>query len=130
MQVRFRTPAFFLTLKCVLRPFDRKTAGELVAVLTDRRIVTHTRVSLFEYLLFNTLEENTTVLLETTEKSGYTFEGGETVMTMAQELVRRGRVEGRKEVARRMLEKGLSIELIVETTGLTRDVVAALQEKK
>ena len=41
-----------------------------------------------------------------------------------------GREEERLEVARRMLEKGLPIELIMETTYLTREDVAALQEKK
>ena len=134
LQVRFRTLAFLITMKYVLRPFGRVTARKLFVVLTDRRIDSVSRVLLFEYLLYNTTKENTTVLLETAGESGYTFEGGKAVMTMAQELIRRGKVEGREEerleVAQRMLEKGLPIELIMETTNLTREDVAALQEKK
>ncbi|TVR75684.1 MAG: hypothetical protein EA427_00035, partial [Spirochaetaceae bacterium] len=74
--------------------------------------------------------------------------------TIAQELERRGREkglkegekrglkEGRKEgakkgreeaaraVARNLLDRGLSVDLIVESTGLTREKVEALQREK
>jgi predicted transposase/invertase (TIGR01784 family) len=60
-------------------------------------------------------------------------------MTVAQELRRQGREEGLKdgreegreneriEVARRMLEKGISMDLIIETTGLTKEQVTVLK---
>ena len=59
-------------------------------------------------------------------------------MTIAQELERRGREKGLKEgrleaariVARNLLDRGLSVELIAETTGLTREQVTTLQQEK
>ena len=67
-------------------------------------------------------------------------------MTIAQELERRGREKGLREgrlkgreegrseaariVARNLLDRGLSVELITETTGLTREHVIALQREK
>lgn len=39
-----------------------------------------------------------------------------------------GIIEGKLEDARKMLEKGLDIELILEITGLPREQVVALQE--
>jgi len=62
-------------------------------------------------------------------------------MTMAQELMRRGKVEGleegvqkgreegRSEVARKMLERGVAIGFVAETTGLTEDQIAALKNE-
>jgi len=71
------------------------------------------------------------------------MEGGEAIMTVAQELRRQGREEGLKdgreegreegrekeriEVARRMLEKGIPLDLIVETTGLIKEQVTVLK---
>ena len=37
-----------------------------------------------------------------------------------------GRAEGKNEIAKKMKEKGIEIELIVETTGLTKEEVEAL----
>ena len=39
---------------------------------------------------------------------------------------RLGLAEGKNEIAKKMKEKGISIELIVETTGLSKEEVEAL----
>ena len=39
---------------------------------------------------------------------------------------RLGLAEGKNEIAKKMKEKGISIELIVETTGLSKEEVDAL----
>jgi hypothetical protein len=68
------------------------------------------------------------------EAAGYTVEGGD-IMTMAQELMRRGKVEGleegvqkgreegRSEVARKMLERG-----VARRCGCTRLLSEDLQD--
>ncbi len=60
-------------------------------------------------------------------------------MTVAQELRRQGEEKGRKDgreegreeathdVACRMLEKGATVDFVVETTGLTAEQVVALR---
>jgi predicted transposase/invertase (TIGR01784 family) len=76
-------------------------------------------------------------LLTEWESGGYTIEGGD-IMTMAQELMRRGeekgvqkgrevgREEATQRVARKMLDKGADLEFVLETTGLTAEQVSAL----
>ncbi len=67
----------------------------------------------------------------------YLTEGAEeTVMTTAERLRKEGRKEGRQEgrkeaileSARRMLEEGLDINLIIKITGLSPDEVRKLEE--
>ena len=70
-------------------------------------------------------------ILKTVE---YLTEGAEeTVMTTAERLRKEGRKEGQKEArlesARRMLEEGLDINLIIKITGLSPDEVRELEEK-
>ena len=43
--------------------------------------------------------------------------------------VRKGRSEGRQEAARKMLQKGFSIEDIADITGLTKEIIESLKQK-
>jgi predicted transposase/invertase (TIGR01784 family) len=64
----------------------------------------------------------------------------EAIMTTAEKLRKQGREEGEKrgeqrgeknaklEDARRMLEEGLAVELIIKITGLSRDEVEKLKQ--
>ena len=60
-------------------------------------------------------------------------EGGEVVMTIARILREEGRMEGllkgREDVARRSLLKGLTVEDIVEITGLKRETIEEIKKK-
>ena len=64
-------------------------------------------------------------------------EGGEVVMTIARILreegrmegLLKGRKEGREDVARRSLLKGLAVEDIVEITGLKREIIEEIKKK-
>ena len=147
LRLATRTLAFLITLRHVFRRLKHPTARRLVETLGTLPIGVKTRIRLFEYLLFNMPKENTGLLVTELEEREYTMEGGEAIMTVAQELRRQGREEGLKDgreeglkdgreegreeathdVARKMLEKGISIALIIETTGLTAKQVAALQ---
>ena len=40
---------------------------------------------------------------------------------------KRGKIEGAKEIAKTMIKEGLSAELVMKYTGLSEDVVLALQ---
>ena len=55
----------------------------------------------------------------------------ETIMTTAEKLIKQGFGKGKQEAkieyARRMLEEGLDVELIVKITGLSRDEVEKLK---
>jgi predicted transposase YdaD len=131
LNVRVRTLAYLITLRYVFRSLDRVAVRRLVETLGMLPIDVKTRIRLFEYLLFNMPDENTGLLVTELEEREYTMEGGEAIMTVAQELRRQGREEGRDkeriEVARRMLDKGIPLDLIVETTGLTKEQVIALK---
>ncbi len=143
LRLATRTLAFLIALHHVFRRLEHPTARRLVETLGTLPIGAKTRIRLFQYLLFNMPEENTGLLVTELEEREYTMEGGGAIMTVAQELMRRGEVKGRKEglkdgreegreeathdVARRMLEKGLSVDLIIETTGLTAEQVLALR---
>ena len=137
-----RTLAYMITLRHVLRPFRNPVAQMILKIITAPKVKPAVRERLLQYLVDNTGERNTDVLMTEWKRVGYTIEGGKDIMTMAQELMRRGKVEGLKEgrdeghkeatndVARRMLEIGISIDQVIETTGLTLEQVAALQNGK
>lgn len=79
------------------------------------------------------LEQVIQVLGEQTEKHK------ETIMNIAQRLQEKGRQEGRQEglqegreqanfaIARNLLKQGVSIEIIMESTGLSREKLISLQ---
>lgn len=75
-------------------------------------------------------DANTGLLVMELEAREYTTEGVTAILTVAQELRRQGREEATHDVARGMLEKGATIDFIVETTGLTAAEVAALRNVK
>ena len=138
LRIATRTLAFLITLRYVFHRLEQPTARRLVAMLGTLPIGAKTRFRLFEYLLFNMPDENTGLLVTELKAREYTMEGGAAIMTVAQELRRQGREEGldegRKEathdVARQMLEKGAAPDFVIETTGLTAEQVAALQNGK
>ncbi len=133
LRVATRTLAYLITLRHVLRPFNPPVARMILRTIMNRSIEPTIRERLLKYLVDNTQDENTDTLLTEWERAGYTTRGGD-IMTMAQELMRRGEVLGREEgreeathdVARRMLEKGATVDFVVETTGLTAEQVSAL----
>ncbi len=143
LRVATRTLAYLITLRHVFRRLEQPTARQLVETLGMLSIGAKTRIRLFEYLLFSMPDENTELLVTELEEREYTMEGGEAIMTVAQELRRQGREEGLRygreeglkdgreeathEVARRMLAKGATVDFVVETTGLTAEQVAALR---
>jgi predicted transposase/invertase (TIGR01784 family) len=139
MKLRARTLAFLITLRYVLHPLKPEEARAVITALFDPRIERSVRLELFRYLFDTAPERNTDLLLSTIERVGYTdVEGGRTVMTMAQELIRRGREAGREEgreegareavedVARRMKASGYTLPEITAVTGLSEDEIAAL----
>ena len=146
LRIATRTLAYMIILRHVLRLFRKPVAYKILTIITAPEVKPAVRERLLQYLVDNTGEQNTDVLMTEWKRVGYTVEGGMDIMTMAQELMRRGTVEGHKEghkegfkeglkeatndVARRMLEKGISVDLIIETTGLTAAQVAALQNGK
>ena len=125
-------------MRHVFRRLEQPTARQLVETLGALPIGTTTRIRLFEYLLFNMPEENTGLLVTELEEREYTMQGGEAIMTVAQELMRQGEEKGRKDgreeathdVARRMLAIGISVDQIMKATGLTTEQVEALQNAK
>ena len=138
LRIATRTLAYMITLRHVLRPFSTPVAHKILKIITAPNVKPAVRERLLQYLVDNTREQNTDVLMTEWKRVGYTVEGGKDIMTMAQELMRRGKVEGHKEghkeatndVARRMLEKGAAPDFVIETTGLTAAQVAALQNGK
>jgi hypothetical protein len=154
LKARARTLAFLITLRHALRPLTGDNARWLVRTLGTLPVSVKTRVRLLEYLLRSMPETNTDNLVTAVKEAEYTMEGGAAIMTIAQELERRGREKGRDEgreegvkkgreegvkkgreetartVARNLLDRDLSVELIVETTGLTREQVTELQREK
>lgn len=134
LRVATRTLAFLITMRHVFHRLEQPTARRLIETLGTLPIGVTTRIRLFEYLLFNMPEENTGLLVTELEEQEYTMEGGVAIMTVAQELMRRGEVKGREEathdVARRMLAIGIPVDQIIETTGLTAEQVAALRNGK
>jgi predicted transposase/invertase (TIGR01784 family) len=48
-------------------------------------------------------------------------------MTTAEKLMKQGEKKAKTEDARKMLEEGLAVELIVKVTGLSRDEVEKLK---
>ena len=142
LRIRMRTIAFLITLRHVLRPLNRRTARKILVIYWDDRVDGDTRTQLLEYLFHTGGNRSTDILLTAARKAEYTLRGGKSVMTIAQELERRGREKGLREgreegrleaariVARNLLDRGLSVELIAETTGLTREQVIALQREK
>jgi len=146
LRIAARTLAYMITLRHVLRPFRKPVAKMILKIITAPKVKPIVRERLLRYLVDNTGEQNTDVLMTEWKRVGYTVEGGKNIMTMAQELMRRGKVEGLDEghkkgldeghkkatndVARRMLEIGISIDQVIETTGLTAAQVAALQNGK
>ncbi|TVR66189.1 MAG: Rpn family recombination-promoting nuclease/putative transposase [Spirochaetaceae bacterium] len=133
LQLPARTLAYLITLRHVLRPFSPLEARMILQLIMDPTVERSIRERLLTYLVDNTGDKNTDVLLTEWESGGYTIEGGD-IMTMAQELMRRGEVKGREagreeatqHVARKMLDKGADLEFVLETTGLTAEQVSAL----
>ena len=146
LKIRARTQAFLITLRHALRRLPEKQAGWLVQTLGDLPVHVETRIRLLVYLLRNMPRENTNNLVTALKEAEYTMEGGAAIMTIAQELERRGREKGLREgeekgrkegrmetartVARNLVDRGLSVELVAETTGLTREQVTELQREK
>jgi predicted transposase/invertase (TIGR01784 family) len=56
------------------------------------------------------------------------IDGGEIMQTLAQQLREEGKKENTKETAKRMLEKGLDMDTIVEITGLKPSDIEKLCE--
>lgn len=93
---------------------------------------------LWRYLVENTGKENLDTILTEWEKLSYTVRGGD-IMTMAEELIRRGKVEGKAEglkqgrtdafltVVRRMLESGYEINEIQTATGFPEERITELK---
>jgi recombination-promoting nuclease RpnB len=137
LQLPARTLAYLITLRHVLRPFSPLEARMILQLIMDPTVKRSIRERLLTYLVDNTGDKNTDVLLTEWESGGYTIEGGD-IMTMAQELMRRGeekgvqkgrevgREEATQRVARKMLDKGADLEFVLETTGLTAEQVSAL----
>jgi predicted transposase YdaD len=132
LRVAARTLAYMITLRHVLRPFSRSVARMILRFIMAPGVERSTQERLLKYLVETTRDKNTDTLMTEWEAAGYTVEGGD-IMTMAQELMRRGEVkgreEGRSEVARKMLERGVAIGFVAETTGLTEDQIAALKNE-
>lgn len=80
-------------------------------------------ISILVYL-FNTTELKSDSIIE--KLSEISYKGGEIAMTTAMKLKEEGIKEGKIEDARRMLEEGLAVDLIVKCTGLPREEIEKL----
>jgi len=69
-----------------------------------------------------------------TEINQFIEHGGEIMTTIAekwiQEGIEKGKLEGKLEDAKKMLQIGLNVEQIIEITGLRRDKIEELMENK
>ena len=133
-----RTLAFLIILKHTLRIMTREAARAVLAALSDPALDQATRELLVEYLTRHSPKQNAPVLLESTNEMNYLTEGGHTVMTMAEALLKEGEERGLKKglqegvekgirsVARTMLMEGAAPEFVQRTTGLTPEEIQAL----
>lgn len=145
LRIRMRTIAYLITLRHVLHPLNRRIARKILVIFWDARIDQNTRTQLLQYLFYAGRKKSTNALLTAAKKAEYTLRGGKSVMTIAQELERRGREKGLREgreeglkegrveaartVARNLLQRGLPVDVIAETTGLAEEDVIALRQE-
>ena len=120
----------------------RGSTRAVLQALSEPALDQTTRDLLVEYLTRHSPRQNAPVLLETTREMHYLTEGGHTVMTMAEALLKEGeerglkkglqegrqegRGEGIRSVARTMLKEGAAPEFVQRTTGLTTEDIQAL----
>ena len=129
-----RVRAFLTTFQYVFRTLSPAMAETVLDAVMAPGLEPGVTRRLMDYLFHNTGKDNVDTILTELEKRRYTVEGG-AIMTMAQELIRRGTEKGIEkgikkgiaQVARKMLETGLSLNTIEETTGLTKEQIAALK---
>lgn len=80
--------------------------------------------SLISYL-YNCMETvSVDDIVEVIQKISET--GGEKSMTVPMKLRNEGKIEGKIEDAKKMLLKGLDVELILDVTGLSREEILKL----
>ncbi len=53
---------------------------------------------------------------------------GETLMTMAEELLQKGKLTALLEIAQKMLQRGFDSQAIMEVTGLSKDELQQLEQ--
>jgi len=141
-RIGVRTLAFLIILKHTLRIMTREAARAVLHALSEPALDQSTRELLVEYMTRHTPRQNAPVLLETTREMHYLTEGGHTVMTMAEALLKEGEEKGHKKglengrdegirtVARNMLMEGAAPEFVQRTTGLTSEEIQALGADK
>ncbi len=85
-------------------------------------------IALNHYLLSNARWESLPEFREIAVKS-YSEEVGGAVMTIAELLKKEGRTEGRMEVAKTMVRRGMDWETIADITGLPQETIAMLAKQ-
>ncbi|MCE1713862.1 ISNCY family transposase, partial [Enterobacter hormaechei] len=102
----------------------------LIVILDTKDVKKEQVEVLLRYLLHNGHAQNFTQIIH--HIANQLPEDKDMVMTIAEELEQKGRreglEEGKLETARALLQNGVSLEIIIRSTGLSREKIEALRQ--
>ena len=113
-------------------PADYAITEQMVSIgqFLQLPVIDHLIITETEYLSF--AESGLLAKIEQANRYDLTFSGVQAMQIQIKDMQRMQKLQmtkAKKEIAKKALEKGATIEFVIETTGLTRKQVETLKEK-